>query len=434
EPRKYSRLPVKICENHDEVLFHIYRAIAGRYLPYSGTTLIHFDSHPDMTIPPRLSASLVFNPSELMEALSIADWILPAVYAGHIDRVVWIKPSWCDQMTRERMTFCVGKHRESGFLRVTSTEDYFLEELLYAPMEELENVKQVELVILTAELKQILETIKIPAKEQTDTYKEVLKSATAGLSNDLKPATTCQHSSALTEQVKNDSQNYFTRLQETAEGVTEKVCVNELVLKLSEVLSQEKLYILDIDMDFFSTSNPFKDLFTEEEFQTLQDIYVFTPPKTSSKADLEICIKSRQDQLSCIESSFCHAGVDIEEGALEAKCLSRNKQLSELIKQVQKRDSNADLKLLHSAGMAIDLPQHISSKPEIDQLMQTVKTVIMGIPRPTMVTTARSSYDEYTPVYQVEYIQSRLLDVLRSVYGEDIDVELDYEKDDSDSA
>lgn len=44
-------LPVHIVEDHNEALAHIYRAIARKKLPFTGTALLHFDAHPDLLSP-----------------------------------------------------------------------------------------------------------------------------------------------------------------------------------------------------------------------------------------------------------------------------------------------------------------------------------------------------------------------------------------------
>ena len=36
--------------------------------------------------------------SRLFESLSIENWILPAVYAGHISTIVWVHPVWANQI------------------------------------------------------------------------------------------------------------------------------------------------------------------------------------------------------------------------------------------------------------------------------------------------------------------------------------------------
>ena len=117
ELRKYAKVPMWICENHDEVLYYIHRAIGSRHIAFEGITLLHFDSHPDLTVPVKMKASTVFEQQTLYEKISIADWILPAVYAGHVDRVIWVKPPWSDQIKDGIFNFKVGKHKENGFVR-----------------------------------------------------------------------------------------------------------------------------------------------------------------------------------------------------------------------------------------------------------------------------------------------------------------------------
>lgn len=117
ELRKYTKIPIWICENHDEVLYYIHRAIASRHVAYEGTTVLHFDSHPDLTVPVKMKACTVFEQEKLYEEISIADWILPAVYAGHVNKVIWVKPPWSDQIKEGVFHFKVGKHKETDFVR-----------------------------------------------------------------------------------------------------------------------------------------------------------------------------------------------------------------------------------------------------------------------------------------------------------------------------
>lgn len=49
--RLYEKIPAWICEYHQEVLPYIYRAIGSKHLPFAGTTMLHFDSHPDLMAP-----------------------------------------------------------------------------------------------------------------------------------------------------------------------------------------------------------------------------------------------------------------------------------------------------------------------------------------------------------------------------------------------
>ena len=109
-------LPIHIVEDHNEALEHIYRAIGSKKLPYTGICLLHLDAHPDL-LSPDLPADLVYEKETLYETISISDWILPAVYAGHFNSIVWLKPPWSMQMTDGCYQLTVGRHRENGMIR-----------------------------------------------------------------------------------------------------------------------------------------------------------------------------------------------------------------------------------------------------------------------------------------------------------------------------
>ena len=113
---------------------------------------MHFDAHPDMLFPKEADADVIFEPATLYDTVSIADWILPLVYAGHVDRVVWLKPPWCNQFYPDAVHRCsVGRHSATGELRVSCAERYFLEEGLYAEDSELQQQKSLILEVITVD-------------------------------------------------------------------------------------------------------------------------------------------------------------------------------------------------------------------------------------------------------------------------------------------
>lgn len=96
-------VPLAVVDYHHHVLPFLHEGIRKRRVPFSRNTLLHFDAHPDLMAPKELNAADVFKPQKLYEALDnsesgIAEFILPTVYAGHIDRVVWVKPQWSQQV------------------------------------------------------------------------------------------------------------------------------------------------------------------------------------------------------------------------------------------------------------------------------------------------------------------------------------------------
>ena len=85
--RQFPKIPIFIVENHNDVLEFIYRCLGARYLPFANNRIIHFDSHPDMTIPKYMPSEFVRDKDRLLEALSIENWLMPTVYAGHFSEL-----------------------------------------------------------------------------------------------------------------------------------------------------------------------------------------------------------------------------------------------------------------------------------------------------------------------------------------------------------
>ena len=121
--------------------------------------------------------------------------------------------------------------------RVTCLETYFIEELLYADEESLENCKDLELIVFTLQpgLDKANEKIKLDRSVAQATVNKNQKEL--DVKDDL---------SKIPCNVMN------ANLPDIISGPS-----------LSDILPEENKFILDIDMDFFSTQNPFKLLYTE---------------------------------------------------------------------------------------------------------------------------------------------------------------------------
>ncbi|XP_074642428.1 UPF0489 protein C5orf22 homolog [Tubulanus polymorphus] len=385
--RRFSALPVYVVDDHNEVLPFIYRCIGSKHLPMSGIKIIHFDAHPDLLIPAEYPADKVFNKDELFEVLSIENWIMPAVYAGHIDSVDWVKPAWAQQIRETTMKITVGKHRTSGTIKLNNTETYFMSELLYAPNSELLNQKGLNVSVKT--LPHILRANNPVAGEpdSSEHQKHGLKRSASG--------------------------DFITQCD-------------------------DQFFILDIDLDFFSTVNPFKSIYTEHQYSLLKQIFRFQPPTNSSEKSIQMCLENRQKQLAEIR-------LFIKEAVLENKTSKtsitgnenismRRKLVHELISEIcAKTSEEIDIDQIMQTGFTCDddseLPHHISSDEEIHRLILNVSDYLKDLPhKPTIVTIARSSSDEYCPLDQVDQIQSLVFDLLTKHYGE-LNVTLKYKDD-----
>jgi len=77
--------------------------------------------------------------------------------------------------------------------------------------------------------------------------------------------------------------------------------VEEAAVLITEVLKTTTgttSFILDIDLDFFSTTDPFLSTFTEQQRQLMSKLYRFTPPVDTSN---EVCFKRILSRLVCHE-------------------------------------------------------------------------------------------------------------------------------------
>ncbi|ELW66135.1 hypothetical protein TREES_T100017693 [Tupaia chinensis] len=292
--RRYPELPVWVVEDHQEVLPFIYRAIGSKHLPASNIHFLHFDSHPDLLIPVNMPADTVFEKETLFG--------------------------------------------------VTSTDYYFLSDGLYVPEDQLENQKPLQLDVITVKPyklcnnpkenaavssakkpKLVLEDPENTASTNCDSYSEGLEKDTVTQRSDktcLEPSHLCSSESHECPTVAS------TR-------------------EILEMLKKGDAFVLDIDLDFFSVKNPFKEMFTQEELVDIVD--------------------TRVHQLEDLEATFA----DLCDGDDE------------------------------------ETVQRWAKNP-------------------------RSSLDDYCPSEQVDTIQEKVLNVLRSLYGT-LDIHLVYSEESSPS-
>uniref|UniRef100_UPI0037E9B1D7 UPF0489 protein C5orf22 homolog n=1 Tax=Semicossyphus pulcher TaxID=241346 RepID=UPI0037E9B1D7 len=421
--RVYTELPVWIVEDHHDVVSHIYRAIASRHLPLKNIKMVHLDSHPDLLIPVNMSADTVFDKEKLFSELSIENWIMPMVYAGHVSCVAWLHPYWAQQITEGEHRMSVGRDSSTTTIRVTSTDNYFLSDGLYVCEEQLENPKPLRLNVVRVNpvsQGQGLVTGQKPDEglERLSTKRARADPAEAGCSETFF---TCP-----------DTLQPAGGSTDTGLGAADDEGSTTYVVKrISTLVSETEPYILDIDLDFFSCKNPFKELYTQEEYDILKELYNFRGPgPDASKEELDECVDRRVHQLEDLEAAF--ADLLEDDGEETVARWSTNPgmaSLAQLVSSLKSRDITPDYEMVHQAGLTCDsmeLPHHISTDEEIDRLISAVQLFLKALPKPTLVTMSRSSLDEYCPVEQVDSVQSRVLAVLESLYGP-LDLHKDYE-------
>ncbi|XP_076601870.1 UPF0489 protein C5orf22 homolog [Chaetodon auriga] len=423
--RLYKELPVWIVEDHHDVVCHIYRAIASRHLPLKNIKMVHLDSHPDLLIPVNMSADTVFDKEKLFSELSIENWIMPMVYAGHVSCVAWLHPYWAQQIREGEHRMAVGRDSSTTTIRVTSTDNYFLSDGLYVSEEQLENSKPLRLNVVKVNPVKASHGSSSEKKTEADTERWFAKrprteDSIAGEASCSEPLSRCTDTWQPAEGSSGPS------LGTDDEGSTSYV-----VKRISAFLSETEPYILDIDLDFFSCKNPFKELYTQEEYSILQELYNFRGPgPDADEEELDECVDRRVHQLEDLEAAFADLLEDDGEETVTRWASNPGMaSLTQLVSSLKSRNLCPDYEMVHQAGLtcdSVELPHHISTDEEIDRLISAVKLCLKALPKPTLVTMSRSSLDEYCPVEQVDSVQSRVLAVLEGLYGP-LDLHKDYE-------
>lgn len=202
-------------------------------------------------------------------------------------------------------------------------ELYFLSEGQYSPEEELENKRHVTLHIVTLHPHSIRPATEcndndcnsnggddstVPAKKRkrslsTTADKTNVTSTIANndfgktgisvcLTHDLNNGQEIGHCQTATN---NDSDSIHCT---TCGRIScNSQSIEHLIRLLRDVDS--RAFVLDIDLDFFSTGNPFRSTFTAEQYELLSKIYEFTPP-TNSTAEVRFFLSVEQFKPSAI--------------------------------------------------------------------------------------------------------------------------------------
>uniref|UniRef100_A0A182MNQ2 Misexpression suppressor of ras n=1 Tax=Anopheles culicifacies TaxID=139723 RepID=A0A182MNQ2_9DIPT len=366
--RTFEKIPIFVVEDHHEVLTFLYRCLGSKHLPLQGNRIVHFDSHPDMCIPKHMPANYVFNKDDLLDSISIENWLMPTVFAGHVERIVWIKPPWSDQIPKGKFEFHVGEFE--GSIRTDSTLEYFVSEGCYQPEDKLENRKRLRLEVCSVE--------EYSVSEDTD----------------------------------------------LAQG-----------------------YILDIDLDYFSTHNPFLKIYDRVQlYEKLKDIFVSPELADDAENDLEKLqrvARDREEKLEFLESIFLyleevgnlkHFLVDYQQEISDeyAGLLEKVTTLVRTLKREYKEEE-IDWSMIYDAGCTCDvtdLPHHESSQEEIERMVGQLERFLEKLPcPPVVITVSRSSEDDYTPATQVEMIQEMVLAALTKCLRAELDTPILHYKD-----
>ncbi|XP_048867322.1 UPF0489 protein C5orf22 homolog isoform X2 [Brienomyrus brachyistius] len=386
-----------------------------------------------------MPADTVFDKEALLSELNIENWIMPMVYAGHVSHVMWLHPYWAQQILEGEHSMFVGRDSSTTTIRVTSKDNYFLSDGLYVPLDQLEEAKQLHLRVIRVDPVQgesgkVREPVGCGAKklkrassnaDGSEAQDGVSQTPDTGSCRSQDGSNASGSSNSSTNSDKATCCSPTT--PNTGAGSTAYV-----LDRLLPVIEKTDSYILDIDLDFFSCKNPFKEMYTEEEYELLKELYSFQKPhEDADEEEIMDCVERRLRQLEALEAAFADF-IEDDGGETVARWEASPgmKGIGRLVQSLRARTGTPDYEMVHQAGLTCDhseLPHHVSDLQEVRRLVGAVHLLLQGLPKPTLVTMSRSSLDEYCPIVQVESIQKGVLETLEELYGP-LDVHREYEE------
>ena len=443
--RKKGPVAAHIVDDHNDVLPHIYRAIGSKRVPPCGLTLLHFDSHPDAGLPLDLTPEDVGHPPTLFDKVSISEFIMPAVYAGHISHFVWVKPPWALQFHPSLVPEIVyappdGKAREggpdaadivemgaltgadprgsnvtfeawvgvhNGVLRIGCDHVYFDD--VGAPRDELENAKRVLVQVVTLPSRpgecphqggHTGPDPAVPFVIEVETTPYVIVDVCLDFFSVANPflVDTSRDFSLETYRVIQAVWDYDTsgwNAQERREAL-------ELFNSTLETLLKDKIYL-----------GPWESVWEYFSQSGIIGIYQDSYPNPDHVCDL---FRLFHRTLLAMDDTLASRIMQRRMARYPPPSGASDQQASE-----QYVEGVLDWEDLMLAGEMHDLPHHHSTPEEITSLLEGMQALLAspGLPETVLITMARSRDDAYTPGPPdlVADLQSRSLDVLAAQYG-----------------
>lgn len=386
--RTRATVPVYIRESHNDILGPLLGDFGRGFLPMSGLTFVHFDAHADLSVPPQFPAAQCRDRVALLNAVSIADWLLPLVYLGVISRVVWLKPSWAGQMPDGEHEVYVGAHARTGMLAVSSSLDYYTEELAVS-REDLEGGG----VLLSL----CVVTVDDPCSGAGD----------AGASSGQAPKVPERAS---------------------AEGPLTALLAPAVIDVAGHV-------VLDVCLDFFSTVSPWQPRgVSEADLAAVRTVYfpaAYRSGTPGAQGPASLTLLSARKAAYAEALGVLHAKPWDPAG--RAGYLSDAEQLAEEYWADPARGVEAFARLFefvsrpgaldgyegefHDSAVLAELPVHVSNEATIAGLMGVLGETVAALPRVLAVTVARSGTDGYTPMHQVDGLEAQVLRTVEDRLG-----------------
>ncbi|CAI5721095.1 unnamed protein product [Hyaloperonospora brassicae] len=373
---------VVVVDDHHHCLSVIHQAIRQRRLPFSHIHVLHVDAHPDLSFSTAINTDVVFEPETLYDALD--------------DSVAGIAE--------------------------------FLLPLVFAG-----HVSQITW------LKSVWAT-QIP----TGTFRQLaigkrVTNRTMGVASELPHFVNDELFCPLKNMETSSIRYWDLFATETTAGYAAAVAAQAM----DNAREHSKGYILDIDLDYFSTWNPFRRdleaLIGEVDVETVTKVFCHVRYKQVPLDGLTAEQRSTEmTTFSELARRLEAADAQVDTDTRRSECAQIRGELvslyaddvnvAELFDEFcqvldRYRDNEAVRREIWTAGLFLDLPHHESSQEEIECLISELEHFLRthaldGSNPPAIVTVAKSTGDQYLPPHQSDVVLTSVLRMLEQVYGE----------------
>jgi len=372
-------MPVYVVDLHDGAMIPFIDAIKKKELPKQGCKMLHYDSHPDLGNIDRKSryiseaAKGKFDKKGVDSLTDIATWITPLVVAGYLDEVIWVAGHWCKQIKEGTYTLVCGIGKD-GKLKTCDFDE------------------------------------SRPSSALRDYW--------AGDGTDSKLSKVRHQRKWILHVVKYSKEGTLSPKQTE---LIQNVCVGNP-------------WVLDIDEDFFSCNNPYRDgfeaCFGKSTFTLLKTLYDTEINHAGDYNDEDIMKKIFNKKL------FVRSGSQFLKHTLVRQMIKilnkTGKNGKELMKKFYKIFNHhykttgykANIKPedlynfdeLNDTGEMTSLPHHISELDEITAMGNSTERLLKSMDRPLYVTFATSRSDRYLPDCQAALIHGMLDEMVERIY------------------
>ena len=192
---------------------------------------------------------------------------------------------------------------------------------------------------------------------------------------------------------------------------------DSVVISTLKDILLDQTWCLDIDMDFYSTQNPFKGVLGDH-FDCIHDIFRFR-----DQSSIEETLKHRKSQLACLKN-LCNEDIAAASNSADvslylSNLISRHPNLCRTINEAREIVRGDEfITDLFYIGQQTELPHHVSTADEIQTLLKKTEFMLKSLDsHPVAITMARSEYDEYSSPGTLDHVHTELVEMLKALYN-----------------